>query len=783
MLKLKSLEGENSMRISKIIDSSFNYWRNSNIDFFGIEPREWDNMDVSEIREALEEDAKEYWNVESPCEIMELVLSEKICKGVKALIKNSIILKFNNESECIDVYGSFKILNRKKEEIQERLIMSLPTPHIHFCWIINETKWVPRIHCYFNRTLLRKHDDGIVSLGYRDKKFPDNGSQLWDYDTNTKKFTLYEDRIGKRRKSKNLVDMIPSQSLAMLEAIMGEKITEKNLEEALIKMPKFDSKSVYSLSYQHLDAFFNSIRMSKRFASPLKGIPLSVHGSFLKTSTKGGSFYDVSNKLVMFKSVVGAVESFNTVVYKTLRQSFSFQDTKFFFDAFKTSTNSKSAGKQRLLLDNVFIKDNMLWVRAKDGKEYNMYEVMMNPSIQKNRLSKISKSLFCNNNAPKRIMLTAKLSAQSVPIKGQIDELTNRTLARVVFADLEGYSLADSMIVSESFAEQLRTYKIIPVIINKNKNLEIFEYFENKINNEDFDMTVDELAFINPGLKPSLLKDFDIIKIKSFQKRSNNIMKINIIGEIPFKCGDKLTSLHGAKGVCGLVLPDKDMPYLKNSIGDFKAGPFDIIISGLSLMRRESMGQLFEAWANAAGIDFDDGEDYIKLAVEKYSKEMKDFSQKSVIVYKGKEAIKPCGLINMIRLYHHASDQTSTAFLKTDSSKLLKIGYMEQLNIIANGGEDILTELGIRGLRKHSNSYSMIYDMMTKGVLPKKLQPSPSFNKLLRSMGMDMLLNNKSLVNTDNTEPDEIFNQLYKDTVDNNELDIISLYEGGKNAD
>lgn len=772
------------MRMSKIIQSRFEYWEDSNIMFFGVKPREWESMTISDIEKALNEDAEKYWNVETPCEIMQLVLSEKICKGSKFLSEGSISLKFNNESECIDVYGGFNIKDKKSQEIevQERLIMSMPTPHIHFCWIINETKWVPRIHCYYNRSLLRKDEDGIVSLGHRDKRVPDNGSQLWDYDTNTKEFTIYEERIDKRRKSRNLVKMIPPQSLRMLEAIMGKNITTKNLEEALIKMPVFDSKSVYSLSYQHLDVFFNSIRMSKRFASPLKGIPLSVHGSFLKTSTSGGSFYDVSNKLVIFTSVVGAVESFNTVVYKTMRQSFSFEDTKPFFDAFKTSTNSKSAGKQRLVLDNVLIKDNMLWVKENDGTEHNMYQVMMDPSVQNKRLSKISQSLFCNNNAPKRIMLTAKLSAQSIPVKGQYDNLTNRVMARVVFADLEGYSLADSIVISESFAEKLRTTQKIPVIINKNKEPEIYDYFNDKITNDDLDLVSDDLIVISPTINMLYARNFENLKIESYQRRSKNVLKLNIIGDLPFSNGDKLTSLHGAKGVSGLIIPDKDMPYLKDPIGDFEAGPFEVIISGLSLMRRESMGQLFEAWANASGIDFDEGGDYIKLAVEKYSEQMKDFSNKSVIVYKGKEAIKPCGLINMIRLYHHASKQSSTAFLKTNYSKLLKIGYMEQLNIIANGGEGILSELGVRGLRKHTNSYRMIYDMMTKGFLPDKLYPSPSFNKLLRSMGMDMLLNNNSLVNTDNTEPDEIFNKLYKNTVDNNEINIIDLYEGEKDA-
>jgi DNA-directed RNA polymerase subunit beta len=53
--------------------------------------------------------------------------------------------------------------------------------------------------------------------------------------------------------------------------------------------------------------------------------------------------------------------------------------------------------------------------------------------------------------------------------------------------------------------------------------------------------------------------------------------------------GDKLTGLHGDKGVISAILPEEEMPYLENGT------PVDIILGPSSMVKRMNLGQLKEA--------------------------------------------------------------------------------------------------------------------------------------------------------------------------------------------
>ena len=101
-----------------------------------------------------------------------------------------------------------------------------------------------------------------------------------------------------------------------------------------------------------------------------------------------------------------------------------------------------------MLLDNVVVKNGMLWIVEEDGTQHNMYEFLDMP--QDKRLSCLSESPFCNNDQPKRIMMNAKMTAQSVTLKDEMDSLTHRITARVGFTDIEGYTSADTIAISES---------------------------------------------------------------------------------------------------------------------------------------------------------------------------------------------------------------------------------------------------------------------------------------------------------------------------------------------
>lgn len=59
---------------------------------------------------------------------------------------------------------------------------------------------------------------------------------------------------------------------------------------------------------------------------------------------------------------------------------------------------------------------------------------------------------------------------------------------------------------------------------------------------------------------------------------------------IPVREGDKLSGLHGDKGVIGAILPDDQMPR------DSKGRPFEVLLSPLGVISRSNPGQAFEGW-------------------------------------------------------------------------------------------------------------------------------------------------------------------------------------------
>ena len=83
----------------------------------------------------------------------------------------------------------------------------------------------------------------------------------------------------------------------------------------------------------------------------------------------------------------------------------------------------------------------------------------------------------------------------------------------------------------------------------------------------------------------------------------------------PMEIGDKLTGLHGNKGIVSLILEDHEMPYIKET-----GKPVDILLNPASVTSRVNLGQLMET---AAGkIALKTGQPYL----------IKNFSKKSNVV-------------------------------------------------------------------------------------------------------------------------------------------------------
>lgn len=755
------------MKIKDIFRKQTEFWTEQNIKFFGVEPKEWPSMSSDEIKVCLESDADNYWDnqkAESMCEMARLVFDGVICRDNDKIIPGSIKLLNNMISGCIDIYADFKLAG---DTTGERLIASIPSPAPDLTWIINKIKYTPRISAYKDYTMIRNNGKKIIQHGE------------WSYDLETSEFEIK----SKERPKAKPIELLTPRSKALLEAAIGGELTEGNFEEAIRLVPILDRTSVYNYGFTHLDMFFDLIRVGNRFANPLKNIQLGVNTIFMRQNHS----FDVSDKLVASKSPIFALENFRTAVYKNNTQtnsakaaytpSFAFTDSQGLFDAFKTTTNS-AAGRHRLLLDNVHCKNDMLYIKSADGTYYNMFEVMFGRYTNNKNISAISSSMFCNNNDPKRIMMTSKLSAQAVAVEGQNDIFTNRVPARVVFGDFKGWSYADSIIISESFAEKLKHKSIMNAEVGAKSK--VYSIKDNK-GVGDF-LNEEEMSQLFPTLSTSIIKGYEYIQIKNIEVLSATRYRLVLEVSIPFNLGDKITNLHGSKGVSGLIMPDDQMPRLKNDIGDFKAGPFEVIISGFSVLRRGSLGQLFEAWATAAGVEFEFGEDFAINAIQKYGKEMKEFSDQCIVEFDGEETIKPCGIIDMIRLYHHATTKTSLSYMRNDSRKMLNLGNMEKMNLAATGKYAILKELSIRSTRKYEDSYYHIHQLIKKRELPKDLVPSSSFARILKSTGLSIEVEGIELVESDNSVHEDIkrteYEKIITEVSSNSIIDLDDFYGG-----
>jgi len=84
----------------------------------------------------------------------------------------------------------------------------------------------------------------------------------------------------------------------------------------------------------------------------------------------------------------------------------------------------------------------------------------------------------------------------------------------------------------------------------------------------------------------------------------NTLVRVYIAKKRKISAGDKLAGRHGNKGVISVILPEEDMPYLKDGTS------VDIILNPLSVPSRMNIGQILEThlgWAAHEGWD-DKGE-------------------------------------------------------------------------------------------------------------------------------------------------------------------------------
>ena len=674
------------MNIPELFKQELSYWKKQNIKLFGVVPIE-ESLPFYDIQATIDECCDKYWNVEKPCKLADKLNTTNLDRDKAKKVQYTYQLKLNPHNMCIDVYADY--IHRKKQT--QYKVCAIPTPCNDLSWIINKCHYVPRVTAVKDLySLVGKLDDGNIS------------GEGWKYNIEKDEFIITSKRVNIEPTVEDIFNKgLSYRSKCLLQSCIDEELTADTFKKALINLPHLENNSVFVYKFMRLEYFENIIFNGKKYAKPTTNVLLGINQIIASQNKKSTSTYEyLDGQIVAVHSKIEALENFRTVrnIYNTegdFKPAFTYTDTIGIFDSFKTVTSGE-AGRQRLLLDNVFVRHGMLYI-TEDGKhEKPFYEYYNKPQSK-----------------AKRIMMNAKLTSQSVPLEDEQDDISHRILARVGFCDLGGYSYADSIVISESFAKRLRT-----------KGSKIFYIEKGTFQHKAFLHNDFKAMF---GINPVIIEAYENITVEQVEE-IDDIIRATITWEIPFRIGDKITNLHGAKGTVGLILPDDKMPILLNDVGNMKAGALEVIISGFSTARRVSLGQIFEAWALANDIKLDDGEDFAAKVIKKYQKEMNDFAEVSIVEYNGVQMRIPLGLNNIMRIHHHAFTHISQSGLR--------FGEMEILHLVANGCTAILQELDMRSTRTDCNSYELQETRELKPIENIKLEMYDNF----KTLGYNLLL-------------------------------------------
>ena len=75
----------------------------------------------------------------------------------------------------------------------------------------------------------------------------------------------------------------------------------------------------------------------------------------------------------------------------------------------------------------------------------------------------------------------------------------------------------------------------------------------------------------------------------------SKVVRVYIVKKRKIQVGDKMAGRHGNKGVCSLILPSEEMPYLPDGT------PVDVILNPLGVPSRMNLGQILELHLGMAG--------------------------------------------------------------------------------------------------------------------------------------------------------------------------------------
>ena len=228
----------------------------------------------------------------------------------------------------------------------------------------------------------------------------------------------------------------------------------------------------------------------------------------------------------------------------------------------------------------------------------------------------------------------------------------------------------------------------------------------------------------------------------------SKVVRVYIVKKRKIQVGDKMAGRHGNKGVCSLILPSEDMPYLPDGT------PVDIILNPLGVPSRMNLGQILELHLGMAGKKL--GVHYAtpifnsatEEDIQEQTKEAGLSPDYKTWLYDGRTGEKfdkrvAVGVMYMIRLVHMVDDKiharaTGPYSLVTQQPLGGKaqfggqrFGEMEVWALYAYGAAHVLQEImtiksdDVVGRVK-------VYEALVKGQTPKGAGMPESFRVLIK---------------------------------------------------
>lgn len=331
---------------------------------------------------------------------------------------------------------------------------------------------------------------------------------------------------------------------------------------------------------------------------------------------------------------------------------------------------------------------------------------------------------------------------------------------QVAYIPYKGYNHEDGLVISQTAADSLKSHHAYKVDYDVNessvlKKVLVKRYFPGKYTKEQLDK-LDDNGFAIVGqtmmhgdpvyvvlekreptaedkilskLHKSLVNPYrDVSEIWTHEEPGQVVdahtqgksIRILLRSIKPLEVGDKLTGLHGNKGIVSLILPDHEMPFHKES-----GKPVDLLLNPASVTSRINLGQIMETVAGK--IAQKTGKPYLvkNFAVDNNLKKLKEelahhkiSDTEELVDPKSKKSYGKIltGPQYFLKLYKTTDQNYSARNVEAYDNMLQptkggeegskSIGYMEFLGLLGSNARKILKETATLKSEENSEYWS-----------------------------------------------------------------------------